>query len=137
MDVIQLDAILQTLTPHQIHLIQALYSAGGKWLTRSRLARAINKKRLTPYDINCLAMLDEKGIIVQSTRPTNAPGSDFAYIYCMTEDIAVLLQAWADYRDQVYRSQRPPLPVLEDAASRRGRGIRILPLQAASPGEQS
>lgn len=96
MDFVELDAHMQSLTPHQLKIVQAIYDAGDIWLTRSKLARAIEKRRLTPYDIDCLKMLTEIAIIHTSTQPTTAPGSDFAYIYNMPDDVADTLQKWAE-----------------------------------------
>ena len=78
MDVYELDAHLKKLTPHRMKLVQAIYESEGVWLTRAMVARSIGKKRLTPYDINCLEQLSDMDIIVTSKRPTTAPGSDFA-----------------------------------------------------------
>lgn len=107
MDVYELDAYFQRFTPHQKKLVQALYDHSGKWLTRAKLARAISKRRLTPYDIDCLKLLTDKGLIETSTRPTTAPGSDFAYIYNMPDRVADLIAQWADFRDERNRQRRP------------------------------
>lgn len=84
----ELDARMQEMTPHQLKIIQAVYDAGGNWLTRSKVAKALGKRRLTPYDITCLQMLTDIKIIETSTQPTSAPGSDFAYIYHMPDSVA-------------------------------------------------
>lgn len=106
MNVMQLDAHLSELTPHQLKLVQAIYESEGDWLTRAKLARAIGKRRLTPYDIECLGALTELGIIVTDTRPTTAPGSEFAYIYNMTDIIADLLQEWSKMQEDKTRQRR-------------------------------
>lgn len=106
MNLQELDSHLQGLTPHQLKLLQAVYNAGDEWLTRAQTARAIGKRRLTPYDIDCLRLLSDKHIIEIGTRPTNAPGSDFAYVYHMPDDIALLLQEWSEQREQELRQQR-------------------------------
>ena len=106
MHVLELDTLLRSLTPHQLKIVQALYDSDGEWLTRSKGARSIGKKRLTPYDINCLDLLTERGLIKTSTKPTNAPGSDFAYIYNMTEDVANLIAYWDDMREKDELPQR-------------------------------
>lgn len=106
MHVFELDALLWELTPHQLKLVQALYDSEGKWLTRAEVARAISKKRLTPYDINCLDMLTEKGLIETSTKPTTAPGSDFAYIYNMSDTMAQLIAHWDEMRERGQLPQR-------------------------------
>lgn len=118
MDVYELDASLRDFTPHQFKILEVLYNAGGQWLTRIQLARALNKQRLTPYDINCLKMMTERSLIHTSTQPTSAPGSDFAYIYSMSDDIAYLLQDWAEIRQQMRAEmarKRPPLHLASKA----------------------
>jgi hypothetical protein len=107
MDVYQLDAYLQNLTPHQFKIIQIMYDAGGEWLTRAMVAKRLNKRRLTPYDINCLTALTEKNIIAISTQPTTAPGSDFAYIYTMPDEIAGIIQVWSETRNQLQGENHP------------------------------
>jgi len=100
MDTHQLDVYLGSLTPHQFKIMQVMYDAGDEWLSRAMVAKRLNKRRLTPYDINCLTMLSERNIIETSTKPTTAPGSDFAYVYTMPDEIAELIQEWTEIRDQ-------------------------------------
>ena len=115
MDVHEIGEHIQEFTPHQLKIVQAVYNGDGNWLTRAQVAKALGKRRLTPYDINCLKMLAEKGIVVESTQPTTAPGSDFAYVYAMTDEIANLLQAWSDMRDmEAKERQRKPINLLTD-----------------------
>lgn len=118
MDVYELDEHMRELTPHQLKIIEALYNANGEWLTRIQVARAIGKKRLTPYDINCLKLLTEKELIDTSTQPTNAPGSDFAYIYSMGDEVAFVLQEWTKIREQIREEQarkRKPINLVPDS----------------------
>ncbi|GAB5490896.1 MAG: hypothetical protein Phog2KO_11110 [Phototrophicaceae bacterium] len=115
MDVHELDAHMQELTPHQLKIVQAVYDGGGNWLTRSKVAKSLGKRRLTPYDIDCLAMLTDKGIVIMSTQPTTAPGSDFAYIYHMSDTIAVVLQEWSDMQEHINQErQRRPINIVGD-----------------------
>ena len=110
MDLREIDEHIQELTPHQLKIIQAVYDGSGDWMTRAKVAKALGKKRLTPYDINCLKMLAEKGIVIESTQPTTAPGSDFAYVYHMTDEIATMLQAWSEMREREAKErQRKPI----------------------------
>lgn len=114
MDVYQLDTQLKNLTPHQRKILQLLYDANGEWLTRATIAKRLGKKRLTPYDINCLTMLSQKNILEESTQPTTAPGSDFAYIYTMPDNIAELLQQWSEMRNELdneAQSKKPRKPI--------------------------
>jgi hypothetical protein len=113
MELHEIDEHMQALTPHQLKIIQAVYDGNGNWLTRAKVAKALGKRRLTPYDINCLKMLAEKGIVVESTQPTAAPGSDFAYVYHMTDDIALLLQTWSEMQERETRErQRKPIQLV-------------------------
>lgn len=115
MDIHELDAHMEALTPHQLKIIQAIYNAGNTWLTRSKVAKALGKRRLTPYDIDCLTILSDKNIIETSTQPTTAPGSDFAYIYHMPDDVAKLLQAWSEAQEtQSEDQQRKPINIADE-----------------------
>jgi predicted transcriptional regulator len=115
MDLHEIDEHMQGLTPHQLKIVQAVYDGGGNWLTRSKVAKSLGKRRLTPYDINCLKMLAEKGVIIESTQPTDAPGSDFAYVYHMTDDVAETLQQWSEIRDQEAKErQRKPINLVTE-----------------------
>lgn len=135
MDVYMLDALLQKMTPHQLKIIQALYHSDGRWLTRIGLAKAIGRKRLTPYDIDIVKMLTEKGLALTSTRPTSAPGSEFAYIYNMPDEIATLLQQWSEYRDNhpLYRViHRKPIRLIEEVVEQTHGTQHHRPLEAWS-----
>jgi len=119
MDVYQLDAYLQKLTPHQRKILQLMYDAGGEWLTRAMVAKRLDKRRLTPYDINCLTMLSEKKVLQMDTQPTTAPGSDFAYIYTMPDEVAEVLQQWSEIRDELHQNgnqkkSRKPINLTND-----------------------
>jgi len=119
MDVYQLDVYLQKLTPHQRKILQLMYDANGEWLTRAMVAKRLEKRRLTPYDINCLTMLSNKGILEADTQPTTAPGSDFAYIYTMLDNVAEALQQWSEMRDELntqdaQKKQRKPINLMDD-----------------------
>jgi len=115
MDLQEIDAHIQGLTPHQLKILQTVYDGGGTWLTRSKIARALGKRRLTPYDIDCLKMLTEKAIIETSTQPTTAPGSDFAYVYNMPDHIADVLQEWSDLREEENnRHKRKPINLVNE-----------------------
>ena len=111
MDVEKLDALLQQMTPHQKKLIQAVYDVGDKWASRTELARVMGKKRLTPYDFECLRRLAEQGIVLLETRESKGPGSDFAYIYKMSSDVAQLFQRWSEYVSSRKPPARPPVNI--------------------------
>lgn len=115
MNLHEIDEHISELTPHQLKIVQAVYDGGGEWLTRAKVAKALGKRRLTPYDINCLKMLAEKGIVIESTQPTTAPGSDFAYVYHMPDDIAETLQEWSEIREmEAKERQRKPINLVSD-----------------------
>lgn len=115
MDLYEISTHMKEMTTHQLRVVQIMYDGGNKWQTRAKVAKALGKRRLTPYDINCLEMLADKEIIEKGTQDTTAPGSDFAYVYHMTDQIAVLIQQWAEMREQQLRAafvpepQRPPV----------------------------
>lgn len=112
MDVRELDSHMQKMTPHQLKILQMMYDSGGNWLTRSKVAKLLGKRRLTPYDIDCLKLLSDLELIKISTRPTNAPGSDFAYIYCMLDEQAEKLLEWSEWREHENQlRRRQPLDV--------------------------
>jgi hypothetical protein len=118
MDISELDAHIQSMTAHQLNIIQVMYDSEGDWLTRSKFARQLGKKRLTPYDITCLKMLTEMGIIETSTRPTTAPGSEFAYIYCMLDEQAEALQEWFEWREKNNQiRRRKPLDIISEVSN--------------------
>lgn len=119
MDVYQLDAYIKKLTPHQRKILQIMYDANGEWLTRAMVAKRLDKRRLTPYDINCLTMLSDKKILKTETQPTTAPGSDFAYIYTMPDEVAEVLQQWSEIRDELHtdtnqKKPRKPINLSDD-----------------------
>lgn len=55
---------VNTLTNHQWKLLEVLIKAQGKWVSRREIAQQIGKRRLIPYDINCLQQLEERLLIV-------------------------------------------------------------------------
>lgn len=70
----------QRVTPHAQKLLDALEKRRNQWLTRLEVARAIGKKRLTPYDINLLELLAESGQIrVQQTEGYSREGYRWEY----------------------------------------------------------
>jgi hypothetical protein len=50
-----------------------LRSADGEWVTRSDIARALEKRKLSPYDIAMLEILQEKGLIEIQHRDNRTP----------------------------------------------------------------
>ena len=54
------------ITGHALKLQNALSST--EWLTRSQIAAAIGKRKLTPYDTLLLDLLAERGLIESRQR---------------------------------------------------------------------
>jgi hypothetical protein len=111
MDVLEFDEFMATFTRHQLRLLEAVYKVGEQWITRTQIARTIQRKRIGPYDIACLRLLVEKELIIESTKPTHLAGSEFAYIYMMPEAVAEMVQRWAEYRDQQRVEVKPRKPI--------------------------
>lgn len=61
------------VTPHAERMLEAIRSQRGDWLTRQDIARAIGKKRLTPWEIGLLKLFADQGLIEMQTFDTNAP----------------------------------------------------------------
>jgi predicted transcriptional regulator len=110
MDLYEISNHMKEFTAHQLRVVQILYDGGNKWQTRAKVAKALGKRRLTPYDINCLEMLADKGIVEKGTQETTAPGSDFAYVYHMTDHIAGLILQWSEMREKEIRASFVPEP---------------------------
>jgi hypothetical protein len=72
------------VTPHGERLLAILQSAGGKWLDRREIAQAIERKRLTPYDIAMLELLVKLGEAEAEQRPVPGPIA-YEWIYRAVE----------------------------------------------------
>lgn len=83
---------LYALTEHQRKILDIIYSAEQGWMSRLELAKAMGKRRLNPYDMSCLDLLAEQGLIEVSQRPSRAPHVEFAHIYRVPDGIAQSLQ---------------------------------------------
>ncbi|MEL6272149.1 MAG: hypothetical protein AAFU54_18695 [Chloroflexota bacterium] len=51
------------LTNHQWKLLEVLIKAGATWTSRRQIAQTIGKRRLIPYDIDCLIQLEQRELI--------------------------------------------------------------------------
>ncbi|MGQ9887295.1 MAG: hypothetical protein ACUVSX_02280 [Aggregatilineales bacterium] len=61
-------------------LLSVLKESPGEWLTRSDIARALDKRKLSPYDIAMLEILQAKGLIEIQHRSNRTPiGYEFVY----------------------------------------------------------
>ena len=50
------------VTPLADHLLKILRTS-GEWMTRTQIAQAIGRSRLTPYDISCLELLATQALV--------------------------------------------------------------------------
>lgn len=61
-------------------LLSILKESPGEWLTRSDIARALDKRKLSPYDIAMLEILEDRGLIEIQHRGNRTPiGYEFVY----------------------------------------------------------
>lgn len=75
-----LDRTTTRLGKHVDVLMNILRVTPGEWLTRSDIAKALKKRRLSSYDIAMLEILHEKGLIEIELRDNRTPiGYEFVY----------------------------------------------------------
>ncbi len=68
------------LTEQAQKLLEILRATGQDWMNRKDIARAIGKRRLTPYDIALLELLQEKGLVEIQSRENGTPiGYEWVY----------------------------------------------------------
>jgi hypothetical protein len=68
------------LTDQAQKLLEILRATGQDWMNRKDIARAIGKRRLTPYDIALLELLQEKGLVEIQSRENGTPiGYEWVY----------------------------------------------------------
>ncbi|MEZ4670822.1 MAG: hypothetical protein R3E39_23195 [Anaerolineae bacterium] len=68
------------LTEQAQRLLEILQSARQPIMNRRDIAKAIGKRRLTPYDIALLELLQERGLIEITSRPNATPiGYEWVY----------------------------------------------------------
>lgn len=61
------------LTNHQWKLLEVLIKVNGDWITRRKIAGEIGKRRLIPYDMSCLQVLEEKQLVDIQHVQDNTP----------------------------------------------------------------
>ena len=61
------------ITVRALELLDALKAHRGVWMTRAELARATNKNRLSPHDVDLLDRLVDAGLIEKRRRDSNTP----------------------------------------------------------------
>jgi hypothetical protein len=65
-------------------LLNVLKDTSNDWLTRSDIARLLEKRKLTSYDIAMLEVLQEKGLIEIGHRDNRTP-IGYEFVYRITE----------------------------------------------------
>jgi predicted transcriptional regulator len=75
-----LDRTTTRLDKHVNTLMEVLGRKPGEWVTRSDIAKALEKRRLSSYDIAMLEILHNKGMIEIELRDNRTPiGYEFVY----------------------------------------------------------
>ncbi len=75
-----MDKSLTRLGKHTDVLLNVLKNAPGEWFTRSDIAKALEKKKLSSYDIAMLEVLELQGAIEIQHRENRTPiGYEFVY----------------------------------------------------------
>jgi predicted transcriptional regulator len=75
-----LDRTTTRLDKHVNTLMDILRRKPGEWVTRSDIAKALDKRRLSSYDIAMLEILHNKGMIEIELRDNRTPiGYEFVY----------------------------------------------------------
>jgi hypothetical protein len=68
------------ITPQAERLFNILQAAGGEWMSRRDIARALDRRKLAPYDIGMLDTLQAAGLIDCGKRPNQTPiGYEWVY----------------------------------------------------------
>lgn len=103
-----LSEYLRDMTPHQMKLLEVIYLAGDQWISRAEIARHMGRRRLTPYDLECLNAFARRMLVEISTRPSPTPQIDYAWIYRMPGDVAAGLQQWVAIRAEEQLAEAYP-----------------------------
>lgn len=69
-------------------LLEILRETRTPWMNRKEIARAIGKRRLTPYDIALLELLQEQGLVEIQSR-TNGTPIGYEWVYHARTDLKV------------------------------------------------
>jgi Fe2+ or Zn2+ uptake regulation protein len=68
------------LTEQAQKLLEILQAAKNPWMNRKDIAKAIGKRRLTPYDIALLELLQAQGLVEIQSRANGTPiGYEWVY----------------------------------------------------------
>ena len=76
------------LTEQAQRLLEILQSTRLPVMNRKDIAKAIGKRRLTPYDIALLELLQERGLVEITSRP-NATPIGYEWVYHARQDVKV------------------------------------------------
>ena len=82
---------VEQLTNHQWKLLEVLIKADAEWVTRRQIAKVIGKRRLIPYDIGCLKMLEENDLIEIARIDDNTP-IGYQVVYRVSKNTISVLQ---------------------------------------------
>ena len=73
------------ITPHAETLRSVLEGPRNQWLTRREIALKLHKKRLTPYEIDLLHLLAERGTI-QIMQEEGYSRDGYRWLYGVLDD---------------------------------------------------
>ncbi len=78
------EKVTSRLGKHSDILLSVLRDASGEWLTRSDIAKLLEKRKLSSYDIAMLEFLQEKGLVEITHRDNRTP-IGYEFVYRITE----------------------------------------------------
>lgn len=103
----ELEQRVSKLTNHQWKLLEVLIKAGGEWVTRRHIANTIGKRRLIPYDIGCLQLLEERELVdIEHVHDDTPIG--YQVVYRISESV---LEALEQLNNQRHEDDSPPSPM--------------------------
>jgi hypothetical protein len=85
MNEIPTQAPASRLTEQAQKLLEILRDNRYPWMNRKEIAKAIGKRRLTPYDIALLELLQERGLVEIKSRPNGTP-IGYEWVYHAAQD---------------------------------------------------
>lgn len=85
MNEIPTQAPASRLTEQAQKLLEILRDNRYPWMNRKEIAKAIGKRRLTPYDIALLELLQERGLVEIKSR-TNGTPIGYEWVYHAAQD---------------------------------------------------
>ncbi len=75
-----MDKSITRLGKHTDALLHVLRGSPGEWFTRSDIAKALEKRKLSSYDIAMLEVLESQGVVEIQHRENRTPiGYEFVY----------------------------------------------------------